>query len=267
MTKLVRNYRCHEALLELPNRLFYANALQCCAERLLVEACLGWEGLPAKRVPLLFHGIQGKDMREGNSPSWFNPDEVVAVVKIVQELLKPHAMGRGAMPLKPEHIGVITPYNKQVQRLRGRLEKAQLKDVKVGSTELFQGQERRVIILSTVRSSSDYVGFDRQHNLGFLDNPKRFNTAITRAQALLVVVGNPAVLMLDREHWGGLLRLCAEKGACRGVPVPHAAHDDDAAESLVGDIDRLTLDVEEDEEAQDPSHAMRQEHLSFPRFE
>eukprot|EP00966_Prymnesium_polylepis_P036906 856209-Prymnesium_polylepis.2 len=61
---------------------------------------------------MLFHGMIGKDMREAHSPSWFNPDEVVTVVKLVQKLLAPRAMGRGGIPLKAEHIGVISPYNK-----------------------------------------------------------------------------------------------------------------------------------------------------------
>ena len=38
------------------------------------------------------------------------------------------------------------------------------------------------------------VDFDVSHNIGFLSNPKRFNVTITRAQALLVVIGNPHVL-------------------------------------------------------------------------
>lgn len=65
---------------------------------------------------------------------------------------------------------------------------------KVGSVEEFQGQERLAILVSTVRSSDDWRNFDKMHNLGFLSNPKRFNVALTRAQALLVIVGNPFVL-------------------------------------------------------------------------
>lgn len=36
---------------------------------------------------------------------------------------------------------------------------------------------------------------DEKQSLGFLCNPKRFNVAITRAKALLIVVGNPHVLV------------------------------------------------------------------------
>ena len=64
----------------------------------------------------------------------------------------------------------------------------------VGTVEEFQGQERRVVVVSTVRSSPEYLATDFQHKLGFLANPKRFNVAITRARALLVVVGNPYLL-------------------------------------------------------------------------
>ena len=45
-----------------------------------------------------------------------------------------------------------------------------------------------------VRSNESLVSSDIHHNLGFLSNPKRFNVAITRAQALLIIVGNPHVL-------------------------------------------------------------------------
>ena len=50
------------------------------------------------------------------------------------------------------------------------------------------------MIGAQVRSNESLVGVDVRHSVGFLSNPKRFNVAITRAQALLVVIGNPHVL-------------------------------------------------------------------------
>ncbi|KAF5350993.1 hypothetical protein D9756_008293 [Leucocoprinus leucothites] len=93
-------------------------------------------------------------------------------------------------------IGVITPYHAQCQKIRSALRNV-ADEVKVASVEDFQGQERRVIIVSTVRSSKEYISYDIQHTLGFVASPRHFNVSVTRAKALLIVIGDPQVLGLD----------------------------------------------------------------------
>ena len=77
------------------------------------------------------------------------------------------------------------------------LKKPKMSAIKVGSVEEFQGQERTVIIITTVRSDPESHAFERKFNLGFLGNPKRFNVAVTRAKALLIVIGNPTLLSTE----------------------------------------------------------------------
>jgi superfamily I DNA and/or RNA helicase len=72
--------------------------------------------------------------------------------------------------------------------------------------------------MSTVRSSHDHLEFDAKHRLGFLSNPKRFNVSITRAKALVVVVGNPAILMHDPNCESGRV-FCLCMGRIDSCPV------------------------------------------------
>ncbi|XP_054255949.1 RNA helicase Mov10l1 [Indicator indicator] len=191
ITKLIKNYRSHSALLALPSQLFYHKELEVCADDSVVTALLHWSKLPRKGFPLIFHGIRGSEAREGHSPSWFNAAEAVQVMRYCCHLAKNENAA-----VSVADIGVITPYHKQVEKIRFLLRSIDLADIKVGTVEMFQGQEYTVTILSTVRSHGGLFGDDR-HCLGFLSNPKRFNVAITRAKALLIVVGNPHVLVKD----------------------------------------------------------------------
>lgn len=212
MTKLVKNYRSHPAILKLPNERFYDGDLIPSADEFVINSLTNWEHLPQKGFPLIFHGVRGKDEREGNSPSWFNPEEVQIVKEYVGLLVK----GTRSNRVKPEEIAVITPYHKQAQKIRMLLRSHDYGDIKVGSVDEFQGSERRVVIISTVRSTKEYMDFDTRHQLGFLSNPKRFNVAITRAQALLIIIGNPFVLEED-NNWNSFVRHCIDNRGYTGV--------------------------------------------------
>ncbi|XP_061531402.1 putative helicase mov-10-B.2 isoform X1 [Phycodurus eques] len=228
VTKLLRNYRSHPAILKVPNELFYGGELQVCADEMKRNSFCKWEHLERPDFPVVFHGVTGMDEREANSPSFFNRAEVQVLMDYVKKLLQT-GRKKGLSTISPKDIGIITPYKKQGQKIRQALNRIgkelpfmEMNALKVGSVEEFQGQERRVILLSTVRSNLNYTDFDKQFNLGFVANKKRFNVAMTRAQALLIVVGNPVVLCTDNV-WNHFIKYCQDSEADRGYkPVEEA---------------------------------------------
>ena len=90
--------------------------------------------------------------------------------------------------------------------------------LKVGSVEEFQGQERPVILLTTVRSRTNLSNV-RNGDLGFLTSEKRMNVSITRAQSLLVVVGDPD-LLCTHPVWRELLSSIVALGGYTGADIP-----------------------------------------------
>uniref|UniRef100_A0AAR2KNG8 RNA helicase n=1 Tax=Pygocentrus nattereri TaxID=42514 RepID=A0AAR2KNG8_PYGNA len=214
VTKLLRNYRSHKSILKIPNEMFYDGELQPFADEFSTSLYCNWEHLPKRGFPVIFHGVPGKDERESNSPSFFNTSEIVVVVSYLKKLLLSQAK-KGIAKISPRDIGIITPYRKQVEKLRKAIRTCD-KELKVGSVEEFQGQERRVIIVSTVRSTNEYIKIDKDFNIGFLNNEKRFNVAMTRARSLLIVVGNPIILSSD-STWSRFIEYCTVEGGYTGL--------------------------------------------------
>ncbi|CAH1998602.1 unnamed protein product [Acanthoscelides obtectus] len=214
-TKLLYNYRALPSILNMYSSLFYDGQLiptideEKSKEAMLLDSLrsilpkMSSEGVPA----VIFHGVNGENYQGVDSPSWYNPYEAAQIFYYVNELYR--------MGVKSTSIGIITPYLKQVQEIRSLMVEAEFLIPKVGSVEEFQGQEYDVILLSTVRSSPEYITFDMIHKLGFMVNPKRLNVAISRAKSVLVIVGNPNLLSQD-IYWRSVIQYCMQKGCYIG---------------------------------------------------
>ncbi|CAE6366471.1 unnamed protein product [Rhizoctonia solani] len=213
VAKLLQNFRSHESIISFPNEQFYRNELIAQAPANIANSLVTWNGLPSPNFPVIFEAVAGEDMRESTSPSYFNPHEV--------SLVKDYVVGLLPFVDAPRDIGIVTPYKAQVRKIKKLLRDGgvDVDDITIGSVEEFQGQERRVMIVSTVRSNKDLLSFDLKHTLGFVANPKRLNVAITRAQSLLVVVGDPLVLGLD-TLWRRFLYFVHRSGGWKGTPFP-----------------------------------------------
>ena len=101
--------------------------------------------------------------------------------------------------------------------------------LQIGSVEEFQGQEKRVIIVTTVRtleySEDSVIENDVIRGLGFIRSKKRFNVAVTRAMSLLIVIGDPHLLGAD-PTWRVFIEQCIKMGAYTGCDLPIALADD-----------------------------------------
>jgi len=164
-------------------------------------------------------------MRDDESPSFYNPLECIKVVAIVEKLLNSNAV-----TITTNDIGIITPFYRQVRKIRQLLRSKRLGSVRVGSVEDYQGQEEKIVIISTVRSNDQWLSLDYKQKLGLFNHSKRFNVAITRAKNLLIVVGNPIIMQKDK-YWKQLLDLCWKNSAYKGCKFSYRDEATETSES------------------------------------
>jgi hypothetical protein len=215
-------YRMSPTLCEFPSKYFYDGLVECAKHTHMYAPPAGfaWPKIDdddkkqqTHLLPLSFVNMgdkNGEVAHEFGGRS--NPSEAELVADIVVNLMK-----EGDMDAKD--IAIITPYVKQVQRLRMELAAPQRaaammgKYVRVGTVDSFQGQEMDLIIFSAVRSNP-------MAELGFLHDPRRLCVAITRARRGLILVGDQQVLQSSR-HWSALLDSCQDRGCIQDVDDLH----------------------------------------------
>lgn len=242
ITKLLLNYRNHPEILQLPDELFYGGELDPVSQY-PINDFINKIFIPVNKVSnrfenraIEFCGVMGEDERRGKSPSFFNEAEINMVIKYIECLTRPEF----DIEIPAEDIGVITPYKRQCIMIQNRIRaKLNIDTIEVGSTEAFQGKEKRVIIISTVRSRADLLLHDRKYNIGFVNNEKRFNVAITRAISKLIIVGNP-VCLYTNNNWARYMDLCKELNSYRGYKIKQKSSEErNQISSRVGAIGML----------------------------
>ncbi|MEY3012513.1 MAG: hypothetical protein RIT45_1248 [Pseudomonadota bacterium] len=202
---LRRQHRMHADLMAFPSAQSYGGELEADA------AVAGWrledlDGVqadPLRPAALVFVDAAGAGWEEsraasadGERGSCRNVDAAVATEREVRTLLE-----RG---VAAEAIAVLTPYDAQRRLLRERLADAMAEGLRVDSIDAFQGREAPAVVLDLVRSND-------RGEIGFLAETRRMNVAITRAQRLLVVVGDSATLA-SHPYYAALLDAVQARG-------------------------------------------------------
>jgi DNA replication ATP-dependent helicase Dna2 len=167
VTLLETQYRMHPEIMDVSNRLFYEGRLKA--------GVAARDRTPPDGQPVVFLPVETN--RDGRS----NPDEARVVLELARSLIRDSGV-------RPESIGVVSPFRAQVVLLRQMLAGA---GVTVDTVERFQGGERDIMILSFVRS----------RGTGFVFDDRRLNVAITRARRKLVLVAHPELFRNSRYEW------------------------------------------------------------------
>lgn len=188
---LLTQFRMHSDIMEFSNKKFYGGELKAdssVADHTLADLGIDPSNLKPtdpwlKRTldpdePMIFLDtaeIDGEERQRPGSYSRENPAEAEIVDRIINSYLD---------LLPPRNIGVISPYDDQVDLLNSNHDEENLE---IKTVDGFQGREKEAIIISFVRSNDE-------NQLGFLTDERRLNVSLTRAKRKLVTVGDSDTL-------------------------------------------------------------------------
>ncbi|NWV61444.1 HELZ2 Helicase, partial [Malurus elegans] len=199
------NYRSTAGIIEFVSKHFYigkGNAIQA-------------SGIipPHPEIyPLVFCHVSGVAERDISMISWHNASEIVQVIEKVKEIYQRWPDKWGVQDLK--RICVVS-HGMQVSAIRQELRKKQLQEVVVENYENLPGREFRVIIISTVHTSES-LRISASHHLEFFNEARVLNTIMTRAQSLVVAVGDAVALCSHGQCskvWKRFIQQCIDKGS------------------------------------------------------
>lgn len=186
---LTVQYRMNERLMEFPSREFYDGKITAAPEvKRITLSDLGikcpdfgepWDEVLKPGNVLVFIDTSKSENRferqRRGSESRENPLEAELVKGVVEKLIE--------LGVRPEWIGVITPYDDQRDLISSLLPEG----IEVKTVDGYQGREKEVIVLSFVRSN-------KRGEIGFLKDLRRLNVSLTRAKRKLILIGDSSTL-------------------------------------------------------------------------
>lgn len=179
-------YRMNDEIMRFSSDWFYGGMLQSAPE-VKYRSILDFD------TPIEWVNTEGMDCNEefvGENYGRINKPEAELSVNQLKEYIT--RIGRTRFLEERIDVGLISPYKAQVQYLRQLLKRdAFFKPfrplITVNTVDGFQGQKRDVILISLVRANEE-------GQIGFLNDLRRMNVAITRARMKLIILGDASTL-------------------------------------------------------------------------
>lgn len=242
-------FRMHSSIARYISDQFYHGTYQTgCLDEYRVLPLRGGEA-PIRFLDTIGLPDKGETMAEGGEGVYNDcearilVDETVKILKQLPYVVKDFDGSREFdVELNYRSVGIITPYKKQIGRIRkfllpalsrelcegDKLHAQEILDrIDIATVDSFQGRDKEIIFYCFVRSSP-------QHGIGFESEVRRLNVTMTRAKRLLVMVGDSETLTqtrakkppfqgsrYPREYFSALLDYCRQNGVYQRLEVSH----------------------------------------------
>jgi len=199
------HYRSHADIINFSNEVFYEGRLRVATKYNSLKRPKGED------VGIRWINSEGKAERAPSGSGSQNKKEAEAVIVELNRLFKQDYQGT---------IGVVSPFRAQANLIRTLISNDDQLSTWLAKCEFisdtvhkFQGDERDIMIFSPVIS----VGMPRGSTYFLQKSGNLFNVAITRARAMLIVVGNfDAVLHSEVSYMEKFALHVSELGKQRG---------------------------------------------------
>ncbi|KAL1280781.1 hypothetical protein QQF64_015381 [Cirrhinus molitorella] len=168
--------------------------------------------------PLIFQHVKGECHLNSTSMvksmTCFNVAEVNSVVNMVKELLADWPTEWGHK--EPKQICVLSE-GQQLEVIKNHLQQKGVHGVSVQNLANIQGKQFRVIIITTVQTRERLLQSESSCP-EFFDDVRAMNTALTRAQSLVIVIGDAGALCCFgkcSKIWRSYIEHCISKGSVK----------------------------------------------------
>ncbi|XP_065917902.1 3'-5' exoribonuclease HELZ2-like isoform X2 [Dysidea avara] len=226
---LLTNYRCHDSILRLPSNLFFKSTLQVRTN----------SRLHPKTVSALEFVCTSVNSTITISSQDYSEIEARATLEQIQRYVDPWPTTQWGKKNLSTICAMASSRNQArcMRKMLNQQDFKNIKDIQTLATFELQGREFRAIFISTLEKTEDD---------GSTSNPTKsicdqyaFNTVITRAQSLVVCVGNPFLLFSIEKStgyiiycWREYVKRCLETSSLKLTPQCYEAGGSAVQESI-----------------------------------
>ena len=189
VTLLKVQYRMNDEIMRFSSDWFYDGKVESAPQ-------IKYRGILDYDIPMMWVEASPEDSSGfhetfvGESFGRINKDEAELTLKTLEDYFG--KIGKQRILDEQIDVGIISPYRAQVQYLKQLVRRREFFKpyrglITVNTVDGFQGQERDVILISLVRANEE-------GQIGFLNDLRRMNVAITRARMTLIIIGDPSTL-------------------------------------------------------------------------